>query len=82
MHRQAGLGVWIWNAATSEPNIAWEGRQPESEKMIGVITYGMSLEHRAVIRFLWLKHTSYQAILSEFEEVWGKDAIPLQAVEK
>jgi hypothetical protein len=40
MGRQAGPGIWIWSAATSEPNIVWEGRQLESEKMICVITYG------------------------------------------
>jgi hypothetical protein len=39
MRRQAGLGLWIWNAATSEPNIFWEGQEFESDTMIGVITY-------------------------------------------
>jgi hypothetical protein len=42
----------------------------------------MSLELRAVIHFLWLKHVLNQAILSEFEEVYGKDVISLQDVEK
>jgi hypothetical protein len=42
----------------------------------------MSLELRAVIHFLWTKHTPNQAILSELEEVYGKDVISLQVVEK
>jgi hypothetical protein len=42
----------------------------------------MSLELRTVIHFLWLKHTPNQAILSELEEVYGKDVISLRAVEK
>jgi hypothetical protein len=42
----------------------------------------MSLERRAVIHFLWLKYTPNQAILSELEEVYGKDAISLRSVEK
>jgi hypothetical protein len=32
--------------------------------------------------FLWLKHTPNQTILSELEEVDGKDAVFLWAVEK
>jgi predicted XRE-type DNA-binding protein len=42
----------------------------------------MSLEPRAVIHFLWLKHTPNQAILSELEEVYGKDVATLRPVEK
>jgi hypothetical protein len=41
----------------------------------------MSLESCAVIHFLWLKHTPKEAILSELEEDYGKDVIPLRAVE-
>jgi hypothetical protein len=39
------------------------------------------LEPGAIIHFLWLKHTPNQAILSKLEEVYGKDVIPLWAVE-
>jgi hypothetical protein len=35
-----------------------------------------------MIHFLWLKHIPNQAILSELEEVHGKDVITLWAVEK
>jgi hypothetical protein len=41
----------------------------------------MSLELRAGSHFLWLKHTPNQPILSELEEVCGKDVITLGAVE-
>jgi hypothetical protein len=42
----------------------------------------MLLELYTVIHFLWLKHTLNQTILSELEEVYGKDVISLRAVEK
>jgi hypothetical protein len=42
----------------------------------------MSMKLRAVIHFLWRKHTPNQAILSELEEVYGKDVITPRAVEK
>jgi hypothetical protein len=42
----------------------------------------MSLDIHAVIHFLWLKHTPNQAIVSELEEVYGKDVITMPAVEK
>jgi hypothetical protein len=42
----------------------------------------MSLERRTEIHFLWLKHTAIQAILSELEEVYGKEAIALRVVDK
>jgi hypothetical protein len=42
----------------------------------------MSLELRAVIRFLWLKHTLNQVILSKREEIYGKDVITLRAIGK
>jgi hypothetical protein len=42
----------------------------------------MPLELRAVIHFLWLKQTPSQAILSEFDDVYGKDMITMPAVEK
>jgi hypothetical protein len=40
----------------------------------------MALELHAAINFLWLEHTPNQAILSELEEAYGKDAISLRAV--
>jgi transposase len=42
----------------------------------------MSLELRAAIRFLWLKHTLNQAILSKHEGIYGKDVITLRTIEK
>jgi hypothetical protein len=42
----------------------------------------MSLQLRTVIHFVWLKHTPKQAILSELEEVYGKDVVSLPAFEK
>jgi hypothetical protein len=42
----------------------------------------MALELRALIHFLWLKHSPNQAILSELDEVHGNDVITLRAVEK
>jgi hypothetical protein len=42
----------------------------------------VSLALRAVIHFLYLKHTPKQTLLSELEEVYGKDVISLLAVEK
>jgi hypothetical protein len=42
----------------------------------------MFLELCVVIHFVWLKHKPNQATLSELDEVYGKDMISLQAVEK
>jgi hypothetical protein len=42
----------------------------------------MSVEPRVVIHFLWPKHPPNQAILSEVEDVYGKDVVTLRAVEK
>jgi hypothetical protein len=42
----------------------------------------MSMELHVVIHFLWPRHTSDQAILSELEEVNGTNAIWLRALEK
>jgi hypothetical protein len=49
---QAGLGVGIWNAATPEPNIVWEGRQLESKKPSALYWEEMFLKLYGVIHFL------------------------------
>jgi hypothetical protein len=58
MHRKAGLGRRVYNVATTGPNIFREGRRRESGKLISAERRGMSLQVRAVIYFLWLKHSS------------------------
>jgi hypothetical protein len=58
MHCQAGLGFPVYNVATSGPNIFRESRKGESGKLISAERTGMSLQIRAVIHFLWLKHSS------------------------
>jgi hypothetical protein len=54
----------------------------EFKDMIDVITSGMSLELRAVIHFLWLKHAPTQGIHFEPEQVYGEDVITLRTIEK
>jgi hypothetical protein len=41
----------------------------------------MSVELRAVIDFLWLKHIPNQAIHSELQQVYGTDVIILPTIE-
>jgi hypothetical protein len=42
----------------------------------------ISLERCVVIHFLWLKHIPNHVILSELEEIYGKDVMSLRAMEK
>jgi hypothetical protein len=50
--------------------------------MIDIIRYGNAPGLRAVIHFSWFKHTPNEAILSELEEVYGKDVMSLRGIEK
>jgi hypothetical protein len=42
----------------------------------------MSLEIRAVIHFLWLRHTPSQAIHSEFGEMYATEVMRVPGLEK